>query len=208
MSEIHSLATAVEDGLNQPISKPITVRQELDFTLSEEFSDGDYKPFVRTGHGRYVVKAGIKAHVTNDTLAQLGSHGLLNPAALAWELFPVSFVIDWFVPIGDFLGGLSTHFGMEFRDGYMTKYVEWSSTLTGTVVDPTLHCSNGAYDFHRVAGIGGNLYGQSYGHTEWLECFERQLMPFPPPPVPYWDPQLNLSKVSSILTLLTALVTE
>lgn len=29
--------------------------------------------------------------------------GLTNPANLAWELLPWSFVIDWFVPVGDYL---------------------------------------------------------------------------------------------------------
>ncbi len=29
--------------------------------------------------------------------------GLLNPAAVAWELVPYSFVADWFIPIGDYL---------------------------------------------------------------------------------------------------------
>lgn len=33
--------------------------------------------------------------------------GLTNPLGLAWELVPWSFVVDWFVPVGTFLGNLS-----------------------------------------------------------------------------------------------------
>lgn len=33
--------------------------------------------------------------------------GLTNPLAIGWELVPFSFVIDWFVPIGDYLDNLS-----------------------------------------------------------------------------------------------------
>jgi hypothetical protein len=36
----------------------------------------------------------------------VGSLGLLNPASVAWELVPFSFVADWFLPIGRYLEGL------------------------------------------------------------------------------------------------------
>jgi len=35
-----------------------------------------------------------------------GSFGLLNPASVAWELLPFSFVADWFLPVGRYLEGL------------------------------------------------------------------------------------------------------
>lgn len=34
------------------------------------------------------------------------SLGLTNPAAIAWELTPYSFVVDWFLPIGSYLSAL------------------------------------------------------------------------------------------------------
>jgi len=36
----------------------------------------------------------------------LGRLGLLNPLEVAWELVPLSFVADWFLPIGSYLSGL------------------------------------------------------------------------------------------------------
>jgi len=208
MTEIHSLADAIENGLNQPISKPITVVKEEVFSLNDSFIE-DYCQWTHTGGGKYVVKTGIKAFVDNDTLAQLGSHGLLNPAALAWELFPMSFVIDWFVPIGSFISGLSTSFGMDFRDGYLTKYVEWERSTTGVSVPIVYQCINyPERQYHVTGGSVGERYGRDIAYTEWNEAFERQLMPFPPPPVPYWDPQLNKSKITSIMTLITAIIAK
>lgn len=43
--------------------------------------------------------------------------GLENPALVAWELVPFSFVADWFLPIGDFLDNLTAYNGLEFAGG-------------------------------------------------------------------------------------------
>lgn len=60
--------------------------------------------------------------VENRTLASLNSLGLVNPLSLAWELLPMSFVVDWFIPIGGFLRQLTAPLGLEFTYGYETKF--------------------------------------------------------------------------------------
>lgn len=47
----------------------------------------------------------------------LNQCGMLNPASLAWELVSLSFVIDWFVPIGPVLSALTAPAGLSFVDG-------------------------------------------------------------------------------------------
>jgi hypothetical protein len=42
---------------------------------------------------------------------------LTNPASVAWELLPYSFVADWFVPIGDYLQFLDTPFTVDHVGG-------------------------------------------------------------------------------------------
>lgn len=60
-----------------------------------------------------------------------GSFGLLNPALVAWELLPFSFVVDWFLPVGRYLEGLDVT--MRFKHlggsiGYRRKvHVEFDS---------------------------------------------------------------------------------
>jgi len=43
--------------------------------------------------------------------------GLINPAEVAWELTPWSFVVDWFIPVGNFLEALTARAGVTFIDG-------------------------------------------------------------------------------------------
>lgn len=42
----------------------------------------------------------------NALLLCLADHGLLNPASVAWEVMPYSFVIDWWFNVGDVLASL------------------------------------------------------------------------------------------------------
>lgn len=50
------------------------------------------------GYHTYGIIASVK-----ERLSLMPSLGLTDPVNLAWELLPWSFVIDWFVPIGDWL---------------------------------------------------------------------------------------------------------
>lgn len=57
-------------------------------------------------------------------LAALSRLGVLNPAEVAWELVPYSFVVDWFLPIGEYLSTLDAAIGGTFRGGSVTKVTE------------------------------------------------------------------------------------
>lgn len=53
------------------------------------------------------------------SLAQLG---ITNPALLAWELLPWSFVVDWFLPIGNYLELLDATNGVKWEQGFTTTF--------------------------------------------------------------------------------------
>jgi hypothetical protein len=73
---------------------------------------------VRHRQGAYVA-------ITNPNLGLAGQLGLLNPAALLWEIVPFSFVADWFVNVGDWLQGFSDFAGMQLDFAYSTSHI-WS----------------------------------------------------------------------------------
>lgn len=57
----------------------------------------------------------IKFHyrVDNEILRTLSQLSLTNPLEVAWELVPFSFVVDWMLPIGDYLSNMSALHGIE-----------------------------------------------------------------------------------------------
>lgn len=50
-------------------------------------------------------------------LTAAANSGLLNPAEVLWEKLPFSFVVDWFLPVGDWLGTLDATIGFDFMSG-------------------------------------------------------------------------------------------
>jgi hypothetical protein len=56
--------------------------------------------------------------------------GLSNPLATAWELVPLSFVINWILSVGDILTALGAGVGVEVIAGYETRVVKGNRILT------------------------------------------------------------------------------
>jgi len=52
-----------------------------------------------------------------DTLIWSSRLGLTNPLEIAWELVPYSFVVDWMLPVGDWLSTLDATLGWKFKSG-------------------------------------------------------------------------------------------
>lgn len=65
----------------------------------------------------------VRMKIPDNALTSAARLSSLNPASIAWELMPWSFVIDWFFNVGDYLRGLETSlvYGRYFSDGFLTK---------------------------------------------------------------------------------------
>lgn len=56
--------------------------------------------------------------------------GLSDPLLLAWELLPYSFVVDWFLPVGDYLGNLTASNGLQFLSGTRSTLTKEEGTTS------------------------------------------------------------------------------
>lgn len=70
------------------------------------------------------LSGGFTMVVTNPNLFAAEQMGLLNPASIAWELFPFSFVVDWFLQIGDYFNSWSDYAGVSQEKGWKTAYTK------------------------------------------------------------------------------------
>jgi len=87
------------------------------------FLSGTRADVTRTNHSADItVKASLWARIDPEYggIRAVNQLGLINPAALAWELVPWSFVVDWVLPIGPVLYALSARAGLIFVDGSLS----------------------------------------------------------------------------------------
>jgi hypothetical protein len=61
-----------------------------------------------------------KVAVSNPVLWLANTLGVVNPAQVAWQIVPFSFVVDWFVNVESFLGQLTDFWGLSTSDSFTT----------------------------------------------------------------------------------------
>ncbi len=69
----------------------------------------------------------------NHTARTMSELGISDPALLAWELLPYSFVVDWFLPVGNYLASINYTDGLQFKTGYYRQFStnSWLCKITG-----------------------------------------------------------------------------
>lgn len=75
------------------------------------------------------VETKFRFRIEDSVLAYITSFQLSNPLYVLWVSVPFTFVVDWFVPIGDWLSSLTATLGLKFVDGYQTTKTFASSTV-------------------------------------------------------------------------------
>lgn len=117
----------------------------------------------------------------------------LNPASIAWELMPYSFVVDWVVDVGSYLRNLETSvvYADSFVNGFFSNLIAYDSGLADTVVT-----SFGDY-FARFD------YVQNFsGHVKYRKFNRTVLTEYPVPKLPGINVQLGSSRLLSAAALL------
>ncbi len=125
---------------------------------------------------------------TAEEVHTLSQIGLTNPALIAWELLPWSFVFDWFIPIGNYISSWDATLGLTFEKGVKTDFREY------TVKD--IHSSTNG-------GVGGWYSG--YSDSSYFGRFinRSQLLAFPGIAMPQWKNPFSTEHVQNAMALLT-----
>lgn len=82
----------------------------------------------------------VNLKLSNSALQTLAGYTSLNPASIAWELTPFSFVADWFIDFGGYLRNLESAivYSTAFHSGFTTVTTKTSinSIITEEYADP------------------------------------------------------------------------
>lgn len=128
----------------------------------------------------------------HDFFSSLGSLGLLNPAEIAWELVPYSFLVDWIWPVGDWLRSLDATVGLTFLSGSVTRRNE---VYAEAIAEP---------EFTDLDLIVSTCYHNAWARDFWLDRSIYWASPIPLPP-PLKSP-FSSKHVANALSLLAGAV--
>lgn len=140
--------------------------------------------------GKYTCEIGIKFRTSGHDIDRWAS---LNPASIAWELTPNSFVVDWIIDIGSYLRDVETSllYSNSFVNGYITK---------GTHYD----CEAKISGFRRE-----EPYGYVYGYTvnatasfRYRNIARTLLSGYPAPRPPSFNAELGSGRLLNLAALI------
>jgi len=115
--------------------------------ISEDYNILDYplKGFDR-GTVDSLVRMGCHCRVSDVAAFKANELGLLNPASVVWELIPFSFVVDWFLPVQQWLDSFSDFIGLEITNPYTTVKMSAKGEFSYSYLpNPTVYYSRGTY---------------------------------------------------------------
>lgn len=185
LSDLDSSCKALAEKDEDRSRYRISVRGKAELPMSEEIIQfAGNANYTETRKSKTRCNVRLDYLPKSEVLAQLSSLGLTNPASVAWELLPFSFIVDWFTPIGDWLNVLDAALPFDFLGGFAVDTQElWVSSIAEAKppVYASAKCSLYKYAVKR----------QAYGTS----------------PLPNWPgmkPNVGATKVSIALSLLAA----
>jgi len=123
--------------------------------------------FVESYAGKERCSVKFAATVDNPDVWQANRLGLLNPQFWLWDKTPWSFVVDWWFPVGDFLGSFTATLGLTYNYATVTQSrtftgshsvdywgMKWSGTLWGRTKDRTVSTDSLPFPFALAYGRG------------------------------------------------------
>jgi len=123
--------------------------------------------FVESYAGKERCSVKFAATVDNPDVWQANRLGLLNPQFWLWDKTPWSFVVDWWFPVGDFLGSFTATLGLTYNYATVTQSrtftgshsvdywgMKWAGTLWGRTKDRTVSTDSLPFPFALAYGRG------------------------------------------------------
>jgi hypothetical protein len=93
----------------------------------QKLSSNSYWKYKNHVKGEIRAKCVVFYVVDNPLYRKIDAFGLFNPLNIAWELVPLSFVVDWFIPVGNYLSSIVPPQGVKFQKGWESWNAKGSS---------------------------------------------------------------------------------
>lgn len=117
IGDIYSAAKVLESPVNDQFPV-VSAKYTTKAVIPPAKYTGGFYARTTTGGSAVRAKMGCKVRVTNPNLNLVNQLGLANPLMFAYELFPFSFVANWFISIEEFLSQGTDLMGLTILDSW------------------------------------------------------------------------------------------
>jgi hypothetical protein len=189
LNDIYGAAQVLAELNKTPVEKVVkqrTIKHEFPSSGKDAYGKFTYEDYERS---EYTIRYVCSFTLSNAPLKKLSELGITNPALIAWELLPWSFVIDWFIPIGDFVSACDATNGLTFRSGTKTTFLRGRTTR--------------AYTHLRTSA--GKATGYAVARTDKVDVLRTVLRSFPAPQLPQFQNPLSMTHLANAMALLRGL---
>lgn len=101
-------------------SKVVDSRMDF-YPMTSPQNPGSVSAHLRTSYHRDL-KVVWWFKLNSASVHAAARNGLTNPAMVAWDLVPFSFVVDWLLPVGQYLNNLDATLGFTYLGGSRTEF--------------------------------------------------------------------------------------
>lgn len=186
LSDLKGSHDILRNGLHD---RGLLFSAQRSYTDEKEYStsSANWKITGRTTvHGRVKVYAAV----SDKTLADATSLGLLDPLQVGWALVPYSFVVDWFMPVGNLLEAIGATRGLTFVGGFTSVKVE----------------SSAEWVYIPEAALGAVYEGDGFAGRSQIEAYSRTAMTTFPSPSLYLKSPFSSTHLFDAIALLRQLI--
>lgn len=166
-----------------------SLKKEVSKTASQPGASGTFRSYsVRR------VAIGVNFRIPSGAVSIVDAFGLSNPLTVAWEVVPFSFVVDWFLPVGDALRSLTAFSGLEFHSGWKTETDLFKYEIETILTSPP-----------PSGGVSSIRSGSGKGNYEQYTMTRTVLHSFPSYGFPKWKDPRSFAHAASAIALLQSL---
>lgn len=130
-----------------------------------------YDSMTESAYGVKRLRYQSRVETINPNLLLAKQLGLTNPLQVAWDAVPMSFVVDWFLPVNKYLGQFDASLGITLGSLVTSKKVEIYGKDSGTII----------YSPREI---------RVYSESSYALLFRREVSGFPP--IPSFTDRLSL----------------
>jgi hypothetical protein len=132
---VKDIYNAADAYLDVPLFHVLTAKS----TQSRYILQGVVPPYDRTDLiVRSMCHMGVRVRLKDFDSFLQARLGLRNPASVAWEAVPFSFVADWFVNVGQCIASVTDFSGLEVLSSFVTDYQVIKKRQAGAYYDSGL----------------------------------------------------------------------